>query len=165
MSPGTNKKPVVIVEPFDHEANGFSDNAPIADLIPWERAAWAYARGHVQAAVDAISPSFLGGHPIEAKPGWIEGIVRERLLETHGMPSPVGGAAVYKKQPIPPRLRWDVFARDDFTCKHCGSKGSGDSMLHADHVVPESKGGPTTIENLQTLCGSCNSRKGARTPS
>jgi 5-methylcytosine-specific restriction endonuclease McrA len=37
----------------------------------------------------------------------------------------------------------------------CGSQWE----LSADHIHPESKGGPTTIENLQALCRKCNSRK------
>lgn len=64
----------------------------------------------------------------------------------------------YKKQPIPPEIRWAVWERDNFTCKHCGSRKN----LSVDHIFPESKGGETTIENCQTLCKSCNSRKGAR---
>ncbi len=62
------------------------------------------------------------------------------------------------KQNIPDHIRWAVFERDNFTCKVCGSR----RYLAVDHIVPESKGGPTTLENLQTLCKSCNSRKGAR---
>lgn len=69
-----------------------------------------------------------------------------------------GKGGTYKKQPIPVALRWEVFARDNFTCRECGSR----KFLTADHVIPESKQGPTTLENLQTLCQSCNSRKGNR---
>jgi len=36
------------------------------------------------------------------------------------------------------------------------------SRLHSDHIVPIARGGKTTWENLQTLCASCNLRKGAR---
>lgn len=63
----------------------------------------------------------------------------------------------YSKTPIPEELRWRVFERDAFKCKHCGSQ----RFLRADHIAAESKGGPTTLENLQTLCRSCNSKKGA----
>jgi 5-methylcytosine-specific restriction endonuclease McrA len=65
----------------------------------------------------------------------------------------------YSKVPIPSELRWQVWERDNFTCKLCGSR----TYLHADHVIPESKGGETTLENLQTLCRRCNSKKGNKT--
>lgn len=64
----------------------------------------------------------------------------------------------YKKQPIPKDLRWTVWERDDFTCQICGSRRN----LTIDHIYPESKGGELTLENAQTLCKSCNSRKNAK---
>jgi hypothetical protein len=64
----------------------------------------------------------------------------------------------YKKVPIPAALRWQVFERDDYTCQNCGSRKD----LTADHIFPEVRGGVATLENLQTLCKSCNSSKGAR---
>lgn len=64
----------------------------------------------------------------------------------------------YQKAPIPEALRWAVWERDNFTCQHCGTRRN----LSVDHVVPESKGGPTTLDNCRTLCSTCNSRKGAR---
>lgn len=63
-----------------------------------------------------------------------------------------------KKQPIPVELRWLVWDRDNFTCLMCGSR----KHLSIDHIIAESKGGPSTLENFQTLCRSCNSKKGAR---
>lgn len=64
----------------------------------------------------------------------------------------------YAKVPIPEELRWEVFERDDFRCKHCGSR----RMLRADHIEPEIHGGKMELANLQTLCHSCNSKKGKR---
>lgn len=61
-----------------------------------------------------------------------------------------------KKAPIPLALRWEVWERDDFTCRRCGAR----QRLTVDHVIPESRGGPTVLLNLQTLCGRCNNRKG-----
>lgn len=70
--------------------------------------------------------------------------------------APIEPSGVYRKEPIPEATRWTVFQRDGFRCRICGSQ----EFLRADHIIPESKGGPTTIDNLQTLCRSCNSRKG-----
>lgn len=68
---------------------------------------------------------------------------------------------VYKAKPktvIRQSLRTAVFERDGFACKSCGAQHD----LSVDHIIPESKNGPTTKENLQTLCQPCNSRKGNR---
>lgn len=70
---------------------------------------------------------------------------------------PNGRRIGYKSQ-IDETLRWKIFQRDKFSCKQCGSQ----SCLHADHIIAESKGGPTTLENLQTLCRTCNLKKGAK---
>lgn len=59
---------------------------------------------------------------------------------------------------IPVALRWEVWERDNFTCQHCGTR----RFLSIDHIAPVSRGGPTTSDNLQTLCTRCNSQKGAR---
>jgi 5-methylcytosine-specific restriction endonuclease McrA len=53
-------------------------------------------------------------------------------------------------------LRLTSFGR----CKKCGTKLN--KSFHADHVVPYSKGGETTLENAQALCPTCNLKKGAR---
>lgn len=59
---------------------------------------------------------------------------------------------------IPDDLRQAVYARDGHACLHCGTG----ETLSLDHIHPFSLGGTDTFDNLQTLCRSCNSRKGAR---
>lgn len=56
------------------------------------------------------------------------------------------------------RLRFMVMKRDDFKCCLCGKSPATnpDIILHIDHILPWSKGGETTIDNLQTLCSDCN---------
>lgn len=56
------------------------------------------------------------------------------------------------------RLRFLVMQRDNFKCCMCGASPAKNPNveLHIDHVVPWSKGGETTMENLQTLCSKCN---------
>ena len=74
-------------------------------------------------------------------------------------PRTISGKKNHKqKLPIPESIRWAVWERDNFTCQHCGSR----KKLTVDHIYPESKGGEMTMDNAQTLCKSCNSRKGAR---
>jgi 5-methylcytosine-specific restriction endonuclease McrA len=70
--------------------------------------------------------------------------------------------------PIPRRLplplsRRTVLARDMYMCQYCGHT-PGRTELTLDHVMPRSRGGSTTWENVVTACGPCNRRKGNRTP-
>lgn len=63
-----------------------------------------------------------------------------------------------KKRLITQALRTKVFERDAYRCVHCQSHVD----LSVDHIKPESVGGTLEMSNLQTLCRSCNSRKGVR---
>jgi len=53
-----------------------------------------------------------------------------------------------------------VFARDGWACQYCGSR----SNLTVDHVIPRSKGGSSSWENIVASCAPCNRRKGDRLP-
>ena len=74
----------------------------------------------------------------------------------------VSRAETSKGRDPSPRLRYRVLERDRFTCRACGASPAKDSgvSLHIDHIVPWSKGGKTTLDNLQTLCAKCNLGKG-----
>lgn len=53
----------------------------------------------------------------------------------------------------------NVFLRDQYTCQYCG-KSYIQSKLTIDHVIPRSRGGATTWENVVTACNFCNIKKG-----
>jgi len=59
--------------------------------------------------------------------------------------------------------RKNILLRDRYTCQFCGKQFSS-SDLTLDHVLPRSRGGPTSWENLVACCYECNNRKGDRTP-
>ncbi|MBO6576846.1 MAG: HNH endonuclease [Rhodothermales bacterium] len=63
----------------------------------------------------------------------------------------------YKKVTL---TRKNVMRRDRNRCQYCGSR----DKLTIDHVMPRSRGGRDTWENLATACVPCNNRKGNRTP-
>ena len=67
----------------------------------------------------------------------------------------------YLRKEVGGKLRHEVFFRDGYRCLECG-RTNQDNVLHADHIKPVSKGGLTTLENLQTLCSICNHAKWAR---
>ena len=54
-----------------------------------------------------------------------------------------------------------VLARDAYTCQYCGHEASG---LTVDHVIPRSRGGESSWENIVASCAPCNRKKGNRLP-
>jgi len=59
--------------------------------------------------------------------------------------------------------RVNVAARDDFRCQYCGVKYPLRKLTY-DHVVPRSRGGRTTWENVVMACNPCNNAKANRSP-
>ena len=59
--------------------------------------------------------------------------------------------------------RKNILMRDRYTCQYCHRVMSS-AELTLDHVVPRSRAGETTWENLVACCHPCNNRKGSRTP-
>lgn len=59
--------------------------------------------------------------------------------------------------------RKNLYMRDKHRCQYCG-KRFDEKELTLDHVVPVSKGGGNSWENLATSCFKCNNKKGDRTP-
>ena len=68
------------------------------------------------------------------------------------------------KARIPLNLRRRVLERDGYYCVYC-DEDLRDAEIHMDHVIPESKGGPTSYDNLQVTCRKCNLAKGVLTES
>ena len=61
--------------------------------------------------------------------------------------------------------RRNFFARDGNRCQYCGKRFPGSERnLSLDHVLPRSRGGQATWENIVCACVRCNVRKGGRTP-
>jgi hypothetical protein len=63
-----------------------------------------------------------------------------------------------RREPIPERVRHEVWRRDRGTCVDCGSR----ARLEFDHIVPVSRGGSSSARNVELRCEPCNRRKGAR---
>ena len=53
-----------------------------------------------------------------------------------------------------------IYKRDGNKCQYCGSTKN----LTIDHVIPKSKGGKDTWDNLVAACSTCNSLKGDKMP-
>jgi 5-methylcytosine-specific restriction endonuclease McrA len=81
----------------------------------------------------------------------------------------------YKKIPIRISIltRSNIYARDHYHCQYCGSKEGSTVFINGkpvkvvltlDHVLPASRGGPFSWDNLVSACKSCNVTKNDRTP-
>lgn len=96
---------------------------------------------------------------------------REFRSETTTVPAPMVIRLV-RFIHVPRRFRRQVtntflFARDDYACGYCGRHRRelrGRQFLTRDHVLPTSRGGGNTWDNVVTACSPCNNRKGDRLP-
>ena len=59
--------------------------------------------------------------------------------------------------------RKNILARDKMVCQYCGIKCSSKTAT-LDHVMPKSRGGKNSWENIVTSCADCNNKKDNRTP-
>ena len=74
------------------------------------------------------------------------------------LPSVISLKSFIKPSEYPNFTRFNVFLRDKFTCLYCGANKN----LTFDHVVPKSKGGQTSWENVASACSTCNVKKGGK---
>ncbi|TDQ61561.1 5-methylcytosine-specific restriction endonuclease McrA [Maritalea mobilis] len=76
------------------------------------------------------------------------------------LPSVVSLKSYVKPTGNPAFTRFNVFLRDHFECQYCHSKDD----LTFDHLIPRSRGGRTTWDNVVTACSPCNLRKANKMP-
>lgn len=103
---------------------------------------------------EAIKAAFLDRVTIVAE---YEAFVRSPTTEIR-IPSVVVLKEFVKPQKRVAFTRFNLFLRDEFCCQYCGAKGD----LTFDHVVPRSRGGITSWENVVAACSPCNLKKGSK---
>ena len=69
----------------------------------------------------------------------------------------VSSKGVDAMRQIPQDVKAAVWQRDGGRCRRCGAQ----QYLEFDHIIPVSKGGANTVNNVQLLCRMCNAKKGA----
>lgn len=80
------------------------------------------------------------------------------------------GVTGNQRDGIPKPYRRVVYERDSYTCAYCGEQSSKEielsksAKLSIDHIIPATRGGRSSIENLLTCCKDCNGEKNDRTP-
>jgi 5-methylcytosine-specific restriction endonuclease McrA len=104
---------------------------------------------------------------LKEKAELIEAAQARLRAENFSIPKPLVIRLVYYVR-IPRRMslpvtRKTVLARDNYTCQYCRTAPPR-QKLTMDHVLPRSRGGKTTWENVVAACQRCNGRKGSRTP-
>ena len=95
-----------------------------------------------------------------AAPAGITGAWRE-CMRPHGdglLAHAHGVVAPFRPLPL---TRRNVFHRDGHRCQYCGISSE---RLSIDHILPRSRGGPHSWDNVTTACLRCNVHKGNRTP-
>jgi hypothetical protein len=111
---------------------------------------WSKALGGFVAWVNSDSP---------------EQLLQDREEEQGGAEGSIVHIASAKRRTrreISDRQRFRILVRDGFQCKSCGASPliKPGVELHVDHILPWSKGGETTDDNLETKCKQCNLGKG-----
>ena len=104
---------------------------------------------------EAVKAAFLDRVDIVAE---YDAVVRSQRSVIR-IPSVVVLKEFVKPQKRVAFTRFNLFLRDEFCCQYCAAKGD----LTFDHVLPRSRGGITSWENVVAACSPCNLRKGNRT--
>lgn len=116
----------------------------------------------VQDLLDALDDFCDTAYPVwqwgDGDGGYVFDRVKENMHRMYPNTAPGESITRPSRRTIRPALRIAVYERDMYRCQHCGAHKD----LTLDHIHPYSKGGRDTLENLQTLCRSCNARKGVR---
>ncbi len=180
-----DKRAQAIRENRDARKYGIHTTIKIPETERWRKAAFWEARRQTS------RPSFVWAKSARVL-GWIAGIVAAIQTESLGWVVVTGVVAwglgrlaadlvVYwpwrrrvrrkaeqlliifeearaRSRKVPAPLRTQVLERDNNSCQYCGASED----LHIDHIQPHSRGGLTTLDNLQVLCATCNIRKGTR---
>ena len=80
-------------------------------------------------------------------------ILKRRFLLDHPNLTPKDAQRAFTRSE-----RYALWIRDGKECKNCG-RGLDLEEMHADHIIPHAEGGPTNLENGQSLCEACNLSK------
>ena len=124
--------------------------------IPWQQAVVLSCREMIAWQAGETDFTFCGG--INRKAGIRSSVTVSSIVA-------IKGAARHNvlQSQVPPLSNRELFLRDANLCLYCGKQYS-DGNLTRDHLMPLSRGGADTWNNVVSACRSCNHLKGARTP-
>ncbi len=144
--------------PTTHLSTAVLDmNLQFMRFVPWQKAMTMYVRG----SVNLVQPYMR-----QVEPGIREPVMVKTPNQRLELPfivtlrkfvyDPYAG---YLRSNSPIATKRAILTRDGFECAYCG--GKGDTV---DHIMPQSRGGENTWENMITACRECNNYKANRTP-
>jgi 5-methylcytosine-specific restriction endonuclease McrA len=122
------------------------------EWVTWQEAVCLYARELVVWTLGDAIVKIRGGH------SRLDGT--RSTVDIHSIVA-CEGRVVPPARHIPPLTNLALFARDGNVCLYCAHEYS-DRELTRDHVVPKSRGGRDTWDNVVAACRRCNHRKGDR---
>ena len=90
------------------------------------------------------------------------GEVVRSVTQDHPVPSVVRlGRYIHAPRRRVVLSKRNILKRDNHQCQYCGRR---DGKLTVDHIVPRTRGGKGTWENLVCACAACNNKKGEHRP-
>lgn len=126
------------------------------DWISVQSAATHYATGEVA--------WFDGAGPLATLRGGMNSVTgAQSVIDVHPIIALRGCANINLYDVAPSVSRHKIFVRDRMTCCYC-AEVFAEKDLQAEHIIPESRGGPWSFMNLVAACARCNLLKRDRTP-
>ena len=122
------------------------------DWVSWQEAVCLYSRDLVVWT--------LGEEVLRIRGGYSRALRRRSELGIHSIIACDGRLTVPQRS-LPPLTNRALFRRDRNLCLYCGGHFQ-DTELTRDHVMPRSRGGSDTWDNVVAACKRCNHQKGHR---
>ena len=119
--------------------------------VTWQEIMWLVVKGE------------LTGKPRVMVLEEYEDVVIRTTTKEYKLPAVVANLDMVPLQKKVPFTKFNVFLRDDFTCQYSGQKLKAEELTF-DHVIPESRGGTTTWDNIVACERNINEKKDCRTP-
>ena len=124
--------------------------------ISWQHACYYYAKKQVAWELGDTAFTVYGGH--SKLTGERSSLSSASIIAVRGR---AYGSRLFSQ--VPPLNNRELFHRDRHICAYC-AEGLATQKLTRDHVIPYSRGGLDTWNNVVTACRACNQRKTNRTP-
>lgn len=122
--------------------------------VDWQEAACLYTRDMVVWVA--------GDHTIRIRGGMSRARGRHSYLDLNSIVA-TRGEVRGEESFVPHLTNTELFRRDQYICLYCGDQHRAQALTR-DHVLPRSRGGTDSWNNVATACKRCNQRKDARTP-